>query len=383
MTHNFQYVDTDSAWLAVLSDLKKVKYLALDIESNGYHCYPEQICLIQLAFNQKVVIVDPLKLSQWQEFKCILEDKSITKIFHSCDNDLRAFQRDFQIKIINIFDTAIAAKFLGSTHLGLGNVLQEYLSIHLPKQKKLQRQNWSLRPLDQTSLDYAVSDVAYLKQLKSHLEKKLIELDRLFWVQEECRLMENILYKPPAPSEELFWQVKGVGSLTDKQRRLLQACCIFRESFAREVNQPPFRLLSDKALLEMITRPRQKLHAIKGLGQVIRFKKMSELLNVLKVARLQTGIPLTEHPPKTSSKRIKKNKVFFHILRDWRETKGKQNGLDPSVIWPMSALEYLSSHPDSFNQILNWKDIRAWQKQAFQQQLALVVHQWRQLQQEK
>ena len=61
------------------------------------------------------------------------------KIFHSCDYDIRSLDRDYHGRVKNLFDTSIAAQFLGSKRLGLGNVLQEYLDVILEKSKKLQQ----------------------------------------------------------------------------------------------------------------------------------------------------------------------------------------------------------------------------------------------------
>ena len=117
-----------------LSDQEK---LALDIESNGFYHYLEKLCLIQLATVDAIYIVDPLSLIDINLLSPILSDESVQKIIHSADYDVRSLKRDWSFSINNLFDTSIAAAFIGSSKRGLNSVLMEYLNIPLEKDKKM------------------------------------------------------------------------------------------------------------------------------------------------------------------------------------------------------------------------------------------------------
>ena len=118
-----------------LSDQEK---LALDIESYGFYHYLEKVCLIQLATVDAIYIVDPLSLIDINLLSPILSDESVQKIIHSADYDVRSLKRDWSFSINNLFDTSIAAAFIGSSKRGLNSVLMEYLNIPLEKDKKKQ-----------------------------------------------------------------------------------------------------------------------------------------------------------------------------------------------------------------------------------------------------
>ena len=77
-----------------------------------------------------------------------------------------------------LFDTSIAAAFVGSDKLGLAAVLNEYLDVEVNKDKKLQRADWSRRPLTDEMLRYAAQDVLHLGRLKATLDGKLARLGR-------------------------------------------------------------------------------------------------------------------------------------------------------------------------------------------------------------
>ena len=83
----------------------------------------------------------------------------VEKVFHSADYDVRSLDREWGFRIRGLFDTSIAAAFVGATRLGLGAVLEEFLKETVNKSRKLQRADWSLRPLSGEALDYAAADV--------------------------------------------------------------------------------------------------------------------------------------------------------------------------------------------------------------------------------
>ena len=103
------------------------KNLGLDIEGNGFYRYPERVCLIQISVEDHPFIIDPLQFEDLTPLGEIFSNPKITKIVHAGDYDIRSLSRDYQFTFNNIFDTSIAAAFLGSGRLGLDAVLKEYL----------------------------------------------------------------------------------------------------------------------------------------------------------------------------------------------------------------------------------------------------------------
>ena len=121
-------------------------------------------------------------------------------IFHSADYDIRSMDRDWGFRVRGLFDTSIAAAFAGSERLGLAAVLKEYLDVEVNKDKKLQRADWSLRPLPEEMLRYAAEDVLHLARLKATLDGKLARLGRTAWVREEVERLARVRIRPRTPS---------------------------------------------------------------------------------------------------------------------------------------------------------------------------------------
>jgi ribonuclease D len=372
---NFQLLTRQQEWDAVAEKLQLEPALALDIESNGYFGYPERICLIQIGLAHRVFLLDPLTVQNLKAFGKILAAPNTVKVFHSCENDLRALHRNFGFRVKNIFDTSLAAHFLGAKRLGLSNVLQEFLNIELPKSKTLQRQDWSRRPLNPKSLAYAAGDVAYLLMLRDELAKRLQQVARMTWVEEENRWLEKIKANMPLPAEELFWSIKGNQKLNDKERAILQQLAIFREALCREMDRAPFRVLPDDTLIHLAQNPDTDLIKIKALAFIFRKRRQSFLRHILKKGKRATPIPVRKGFGKRNSIKISETaKPLMNLLKHWRNSKGRELSLDPAILWPMSNLERLAYH-QSMHKVEN--EVREWQKAEFYQELETLLLRFR------
>lgn len=129
--------------------------VAIDLESNGFYRYPERICLTQVAIGGSIYLVDAPAIDEMAPLRKLLEDVRIEKIFHSADYDIRSLDRDWGFRVRNLFDTSIASAFLGSQKLGLDAILKQHMSVIIRKDKKLQRADWSNRPISCELVDYA------------------------------------------------------------------------------------------------------------------------------------------------------------------------------------------------------------------------------------
>ena len=113
----------------------------------------------------------PLSMDSLSPLSNIFSDSNILKVFHGADYDIRSLYRDFGFEVNSLFDTHIAAKFIGEKEIGLANLLHKKFKIAI--EKKYQKMDWSKRPLPEAMLNYAVLDTCYLLSLKSDFEKEL------------------------------------------------------------------------------------------------------------------------------------------------------------------------------------------------------------------
>lgn len=362
--NEFEIVESKAGFCDVVQRISKERRLGLDIETDNYFRYPEHVSLIQLAVPDELYIIDPLKVDDITQLGLILADKQIEKIFHSSDYDIRSLDREWGFRVCNLFDTAVGAAFVGQSKLGLAAVAQDTLQVTLVKNPKLQRQDWSRRPLSGESLNYALDDVRYLLKLREVLGDRLQQLGRVGWVEEECRRLTSIRYNKP-DHENSFLSIKGNRSLDGRGLAILKSLVAFREKEALRLGRPPFRIIPNMALLEIAATPDVKLNLMKGLGRYTR----PPLLNQLQSA-IRDGMrvePLTRSDLKRQvtrrSSRAHGSSYSRRLkgLKEWRSLQGNKLGLDPALLWPATSLERLAVTPDSFNDELVSSDVRQWQ----------------------
>jgi ribonuclease D len=289
-----------------------------------------------------------------------LEDTSIEKIIHAADNDIRGLDRHCGLHIRNLFDTSIAARTTGITHLSLAALISNLLGINIDKSKRLQRSDWGQRPLSREAIQYAATDVIHLFNLREILTLRLNELGRTEWATEECARIEKIRYTAPN-QENAFFSVKGGRDLDERGLAILSSLFDFREEEARRQHRPPFFVLTDTALVFLAGNPEAHLSAVPGLGQagLKRLGKglreaLSQGLNAQPVSR-----------PRTRKYISREQLRRFNRLKEWRTSLARSLSLDPSILWPLTSLEQLAREPDTIDSELESENIRRWQRNVF------------------
>ena len=98
-----------------------------------------------------------------------------------------SLRRDFGLILGSLFDTMLAARFLGRPALGLQALAGGELGVRIEKDE--QRSDWGSRPLSRQQIDYARQDTQHLLPLADRLSHELDVRGRLSWVLEECALL--------------------------------------------------------------------------------------------------------------------------------------------------------------------------------------------------
>ena len=127
---SFTYVDTYEGLTEAAAAWKQASELAVDLEcENNLHHYGTYISLMQISTKNKNWVVDVLRLGDIKPLLEVLENPAILKIFHDVSFDFRILQDQLSCHPWTVFDTQIAALFLGKEHLGLGDLLKEYFNV--------------------------------------------------------------------------------------------------------------------------------------------------------------------------------------------------------------------------------------------------------------
>ncbi len=368
-----QTITSGGQLAAAVEAMHKEPAIALDTESNSFFHYPEQLCLVQIATSRAVVIVDPLAFSEVLSLKGVLANPGIQKIIHAADYDVRSLDRAWGFRVANIYDTSLAARFAGVTQFGLAALAEELIGVKLNKEKRLQRSDWSRRPLSREAQEYAAADVRYLVALRDELDKRLRLSGRTEWVAEEFMRLETIHYEPPDP-ESAFLAVKGSRDLSPRGLAVLRALFTFRDREALRQGKPPFYVLGDATLLYLAANPEANLAHVPGLGSA-GLQRFGHLLQqAIKEGR--SAPPF--HRPRPAQRRGRPTEeqiARLRMLKAWRSALGKQMCMDPSLLWPMASLERLAGQTSTLDAEFAAPEVRAWQRQEFGASLRTLLAQ--------
>ena len=221
---------------------------------------------MQLASAETAFLIDPLAIDDVRPLSDLLGNRSVEKVLHASDYDIRSFDRDWGFRVRNLFDTATAAAFVGSKKVGLQSVVEEYAGVEVAKSRKLQRSDWTLRPLSPEAITYAANDVLHLLAVREALSARLEELSRLEWVREEFARLEQVRHTP-SDRESAFLSAKGSSDLDGRGLAVLRALFQFREREASRRDRPCFKVIPDFALVKLSSEPTANLSTVKGLGR--------------------------------------------------------------------------------------------------------------------
>ena len=144
-------------------NLSLEQYVAVDTESNSRHKYPERVCLVQVGTREKVYLIDTLVVDDMKPIGEVLADESVVKVMQGADYDIRCLDRQWGFRVRNLYDTSVAARLAGLKKCGLPALTEDLLGIQTTKDTRIQRSDWSRRPLDLEALSYAAADVWFEK----------------------------------------------------------------------------------------------------------------------------------------------------------------------------------------------------------------------------
>lgn len=356
-------VTSDHAWQECLARLQTEPRFGIDLEANSMYAYRERVCLIQISIPMQDYIVDPVAIDNLDGLGQLLANPSVEKIFHAAEYDLMLLKRQYEWQCSNLFDTMWAARILGYERYGLGILLQELYGV--AQNKKHQKANWCKRPLTPDLLKYAQLDTHYLLPLRDRLAAELMAQNRLAEAQETFAEQTRVSPNHQAFDPDGFWAISGAYDLPRPQQAVLKALYAFRDQQAERSNQPLFKVLSDRTLLELAQAcptTLRELHTVYGMseGQVRRYGR--QLLPL--IADAQQAEP--PRPPKRNHRPPEDVVNRFEKLHTWRKEKAQARGVESDVIISRDCLWALAhQNPQDPEELAKVNQLGAWRRQTY------------------
>ena len=357
-----QLIDTDEKLKKFCNILKKQSFITVDSEFIREHCYYPKLCLLQVAYDGDSAVIDPLANIDLSPFFDILQNPNIVKVFHSGRQDIEIFYNLTGKTPKNVFDTQIAAMVCGfSENIGYGNLVHDIVHIDLDKSQRLT--DWSLRPLDEAQLQYAVCDVTYLVDCYKYLCDYMQNNHRQDWINEEINWLcdENGYCINP---DEAWMRIKH-NAHSPQFLAALKYLAAWRERRAQKFNTPRSSILKDDVLLNIASTFPKSLNELKTVrnlkSEIINGRLGAEIIDVLQEAS-QNPMPSNvcradrkQHPGVPNHEQS-----LMEILKLLLKIKCQEAGVIAMLVADDEDLRYII-----LNQPQNTKTMQSWRYEIF------------------
>lgn len=282
---SYMYIATQENLAAFVERARSSSVLAIDTEFLREKTYYAKLCLLQMATDDEVLIVDPFEMDDLSVMAPLLEDERIVKLFHAAGQDLEIILREVGVLPRPVFDTQIAAALLGHTQqIGYAALVHAECGVSLKKIDSFT--DWSRRPLSASQRDYAADDVVYLPRLYAGMRAALEEKGRLHWLDHDFEeLSDPARYE--ANERERFRRLKRVSQLSRRQLSAAREVAAWRELEAQRRDVPRKWVVTDEQIVEACKREARtidELFMVRGLSDRLSTKDARAVVSLISSA---------------------------------------------------------------------------------------------------
>jgi ribonuclease D len=345
------WIDERAAFEEILRDIEKADLYAVDTEFHRERTYFPQVALVQLAWDDEIALVDPLQVDL--QLLCGLLDGPGLAIMHAASQDLEVLQLVCGSVPARLFDTQVAAGFLGHSSPGLATLLQSELGVRLPKADRLT--DWLARPLGPEQREYAAADVHHLRPLYETLAAKLDAKGRLGWALDECEEVRQRERGPRNP-EDAWQRIKEARQLRGRALAVAQSVAAWRERRAADVDQPVRFLLPDLAVVGIAQRPPKtidELRRIRGLDdRHVRRPYGREILDAVEEG---LAAPIQSPPTMRSAMVPRDLRPAVALVSAWVSQLARETEIDTALLATRADIEALVSVDEDSRLAHGWR----------------------------
>jgi ribonuclease D len=343
-------VTTPEGLTALIEELSSSPRYALDTEFHRERTYWPRLALVQVAWQPvaegpvAIALVDPLAVDP-EPLAKVMAGPGVM-VAHAASQDLEVLARACRLLPSTLFDTQVAAGFLGLGSASLASLADRFLHVRLAKGDRLT--DWSRRPLTASQISYAASDVAHLLALADVISEGLARRGRLGWAEEECAAL---LERPMGATEpeEAWWKLRDNRQLQGTARAVAQEVAAWRERKAREHDVQPRMVLPDLALLSIAHSPppsAEKLHETRGIDA--RYLRGGADQDIMAAVARGRALPAERLRVAQNDQVSKELRPAVALASAWVAQLARDEEVDAALLATRSdVVEFLSAKPQA------------------------------------
>lgn len=365
------HVITSSKQVADLChSLAKHDFVTIDTEFLREKTYFPKLCLVQLSSPEKEAFaIDPLAegmdLSPLYE---LLINPNVLKVFHAGRQDMEIFFNLTGKVPTPFFDTQIAAMVCGyGDSIGYENIVRNISGGKIDKTSQFT--DWSIRPLSERQITYALGDVTHLVDVYVGLKEQLIQRNRLSWLDQENEILASAQTYENNPYKA--WERIKIRTPQAKSLAILREVAAWREIQAQHKNIPKTWVMKDETLAEIAGHAptnNEQLKKIRGISADLAHGKTGE--QILSCVKTALGTPKSEWP--TPEKRVvlpPRINAAIDILKMLLKVQCTEHDVAPKLIASQDDIEAIAL--DDYADV---PALKGWRRDIFGNDAIAVKH---------
>lgn len=348
-------VETDAALRDFVARCAKSPYMAIDTEFLREKTYYAKLCLVQVAIEGEVAIIDPLGIRDLSVMAPVLTDPEIVKIFHASSQDIEILYHETGVVPQPVFDTQVAAALLGKTQqASYASLVHAFCGVTLPKKDSFT--DWSRRPLSESQVEYAADDVTYLPKIYHDMVDRLKEKGRLSWLDDAFAEISNPKKYEVDPRMR-YRKLRRVNQLSPRQIAAAREFAAWREERAQKANIPRKWVVSDEQIVEACRREARsldELYMVRGMREALRPAEGRIALKCIKrgLECPEEDLPVMQRPQKSEAN----VDIAVDLMNAIVHLRSRQNRIAPQTLAPQTELMKLArGHDDDCELLSGWR----------------------------
>jgi ribonuclease D len=261
----YDQINSDRQLLEFCESISRAPAIAFDTEFVSEDSYRPDLCLVQVAAEGRLAVIDPKSVEDVTPFWKLLASDGHETIVHAGREEFRFCRQAVGKRPHNLFDVQLAAALIGLEYpAAYGTLIAKLLGKRLGKGET--RTDWRKRPLSSNQLEYALQDVLYLEPLRHLIHERLDKLGRLSWLAGEIEAWQTDLEQ--FETAERWNRVAGISGMSARSLAIVRELWRWREQEAERRDRIPKRILRDDLLVEIAKRQvsdPKRLRAVRGM----------------------------------------------------------------------------------------------------------------------
>lgn len=377
MSRRSPYLVTNkTAFEEMLARLHDQPRIAVDTEADSLYSYYEKVCLIQFSIPDYDFILDTLSYKNIEPLGDLFSAPHIEIVFHACEYDILSLKRDYNFRFEGIFDTMVAARILGWKQVGLGSILEQHFGVKLDK--RFQRADWGKRPLASELIEYARDDTHYLLRLEDLQRAELEKAHRANEARAEFERLTQVSWSEREFDPNRYSTLEGAKELDPASLGALRELYALREELARKQDRPPFKILSNLALVRIArTQPRTlaELSALPGIGEWFIRRYGREALRAVERGQARPQRHLPKPPRGEPQLNDNASRERYAKLKEWRKQRAEARGVESDVIVSNDALIQIArAYPKTQQELEAIAEVGEWRAHEYGEELLGVLN---------